>query len=986
MKRLDYKIAIMTISCACSAAAAQSIEWAIADDGLWGDPVSWVLGNVPDATSEHALLGLSGSYSAISSANYTYGSLTISNPLAELWIQSGTNATQSGLENHGLVRVGGAGASGSPTLRFTSTALISGAGEIILDAQTQPSDAQLLGSFPPITHADGHTIRGAGYIFGVLNNDGDIYADDPNGVGLEISGLLTQGPTGRLGARQGALRILPSTTFQGGELYTEGDGVIELPAANISLKNTLLDGHINYPGGSGTLKIESTLTNNGSIVVNADENELGAKLELASSYTIDGDGEIVLKAGLDRFSTEVVIHEAQAFTIGKDQVIRGSGVINSRIDQFPQRRATLINHGMVIADDPDQPLYIGGQIYGPGVYLADNASLVFRAQSDLEDLVLDSSGTGTIEFEPFDFTLRDVVNLTTVYGAGLHIRGSFRNEGLVDLGPQSLDPGFAVLTFPGDSSIEGSGTIRLETTADQSYTSQIDLENGSTVTLGPDQTIEGSGLIWMRSNTSKLINRGVIRANNPEVPLRLQGSYVGENGQFIADNAVVVFWGGTNQNRSDNLVLSSIGDGHFEIDYMVCNTIENQSDLIVLEENDNDFYINETLINNGSITVLEDGAIILVEDSSIQGVGTIQIQGGYVGSNSSGTLNRIGNGQTVTGFGALGAIQLQNDGRVIADVSGEGMSHGGTHIAGSGIYEADSGHFRLAGRFKGITIDSINNGYVLATNNDAPIIDTLICNSALRIEPNATISIEDTLEVNGETSLRNSSQFDQATLRFTQDGQFSGIGDIVLDPHSALSGTRIIAEQGTHGTIVSEKSVIGSGQLLGSIQVQGELNPGLPFRRFEVDSLTLGPESTTRFQVDGLLAAQFDQITVINDGSLNPGGTIIVELRDGYTPSLTNTWNLISTDGDQLNLNGWYDDVILPAAPTGFAFRLHHGSDAVRLVYTVKADFDGNLALDIFDVFMFLDAFESKNPDADMNSDGVIDVFDVFVLLNSFGV
>lgn len=987
MKRLDHKLALMTVSCACSAAAAQSIEWAIAQDGLWGDTASWISGNIPDAPSEHATLGLSGAYSAISSANYTYGSLTISNPLAELWIQSGTNGTQSGLENHGLVHVGGAGASGSPTLRFTSTALIAGSGELFLDAQTQSSDAQLLGSFPPITHADGHTIRGAGYIFGVLNNDGDIYADDPNGVGLEISGLLTQGPTGRLGARQGTLRILPSTTFQGGELYTEGDGVIELPAANVSLKNTLLSGHMNYPGGNGALKIESSLTNNGRIVVNSDENELGAKLELASSYALDGDGEIVLQAGSDEFSTELVIPRLSTLTIGEEQTIRGSGVINSRIDTFPQERSKIINHGMVIADNPDQPLYIRGDIYGPGIYFADDARLIILLRSNLENLVLDSSGAGVIEFEEFEYPLKSIENFGTVRGGLLQIADSLVNEGLIDLGPRDeLNPGGARLTFESDVTIEGEGVIRLDQRPDQGHFSSLSIENGSTVVLEAGQTIEGSGTVRMVGNTSKLVNRGVIRANNPGVPLRLEGSYVGENGQFIADNAKIVFWGGTSQNLSDNLVLKTIGTGSYEIEYMVCDHIELHGNLEITDDSSSDWFIYGSLLNNGHITVHDHAALILVENAGIHGVGEIRNRGGFIGSNTSGKISLVDVGQTISGFGGFGAVQLKNDGQVKSDIAGEAMALTGTHIGGLGSYTADGGTFRLAGRYRDITLDSINDGYFVTTSDDSPIAESLVCNGDVHILQNSSINIEDFLEINGETTIRNSYELNQASIRFAEEGVLTGTGSVRLNPYTVLSGAVIIAETGHRGTIDSKKLVIGSGQLLGDLTIEGELKPDLPFRHIEIDNLTLGQNSTTTMQVRGLLPAQYDRITVINSGTLTPGGTLKIELENGYSPSLTNTWDLISTDGDQLNIDGWFETVELPIAPIGLAYRLHHDVDAIQLVLTVQADFDGNLALDIFDIFLFLEAFNAEDPIADMNSDGIFDVFDVFVLLNSFGV
>ncbi|MCA9303094.1 MAG: hypothetical protein KC996_03125 [Phycisphaerales bacterium] len=48
------------------------------------------------------------------------------------------------------------------------------------------------------------------------------------------------------------------------------------------------------------------------------------------------------------------------------------------------------------------------------------------------------------------------------------------------------------------------------------------------------------------------------------------------------------------------------------------------------------------------------------------------------------------------------------------------------------------------------------------------------------------------------------------------------------------------------------------------------------------------------------------------------------------------------------------------------------------------ADFTGDGSLDIFDVFAFLDAFNSMDPSADFTGDGSFDIFDVFAFLDAF--
>ncbi|MCA9303523.1 MAG: hypothetical protein KC996_05320 [Phycisphaerales bacterium] len=54
------------------------------------------------------------------------------------------------------------------------------------------------------------------------------------------------------------------------------------------------------------------------------------------------------------------------------------------------------------------------------------------------------------------------------------------------------------------------------------------------------------------------------------------------------------------------------------------------------------------------------------------------------------------------------------------------------------------------------------------------------------------------------------------------------------------------------------------------------------------------------------------------------------------------------------------------------------------VVVECPADFTGDGLLDIFDVFAFLNAFNTMDPAADFTGDGLFDIFDVFAFLNEF--
>lgn len=81
--------------------------------------------------------------------------------------------------------------------------------------------------------------------------------------------------------------------------------------------------------------------------------------------------------------------------------------------------------------------------------------------------------------------------------------------------------------------------------------------------------------------------------------------------------------------------------------------------------------------------------------------------------------------------------------------------------------------------------------------------------------------------------------------------------------------------------------------------------------------------------------------------------------------------------------------------PDGFdIFRIYDlkakhslGADdfTIALAPACPADLNGDGALDVFDVFVFLDLFNAGNASADLVPDGVLDVFDVFAYLDAFG-
>ena len=51
----------------------------------------------------------------------------------------------------------------------------------------------------------------------------------------------------------------------------------------------------------------------------------------------------------------------------------------------------------------------------------------------------------------------------------------------------------------------------------------------------------------------------------------------------------------------------------------------------------------------------------------------------------------------------------------------------------------------------------------------------------------------------------------------------------------------------------------------------------------------------------------------------------------------------------------------------------------------LAGDYDGNGKVDLFDFFLFADAFGGTDPEFDLTDDGKVDLFDFFVFADAFG-
>jgi hypothetical protein len=308
------------------------------------------------------------------------GTLQMVNPLPVV----GTLAVEAnGFTNDGVIELSPDNPGAAIT--FLASATIGGTGEIIMFRQ--PGSAIGTQAGVTGTFGAGQTIRGAGRIDGAIVNNGLIIAeprinnlfilsgaaktnnnvlraDAGATLRIEATTVTQNAANGRIIANGGAVELgnapFNAPLIIGGRLETVGASTIEVVSGGARLDNVTNEGTFNVRSGR-TLNVGgSSLTNNGTLTLQATTGTLGgAALTFVDDVTVDGTGEIVLSPTLPFIITRININEGLIATQAADHTIRGEGQINGP--------GTLINNGSVEGTSAANFLEVNSRIGGSGL-------------------------------------------------------------------------------------------------------------------------------------------------------------------------------------------------------------------------------------------------------------------------------------------------------------------------------------------------------------------------------------------------------------------------------------------------------------------------------------------------------------------------------------------------------------------------------------------------------------------------------------------
>ncbi|MCA9298395.1 MAG: hypothetical protein KDA28_04975, partial [Phycisphaerales bacterium] len=653
---------LLCLATGTTTAVGQVIDWAAPLDGSWNAPANWNPADVPDLTTDEAILGLVGPYTVFSDVHSFIGRLSITNDEARLHLPSGRIfRVMSGLTNEGTILVNDTASIFNASLLVTSDATIDGTGSIVLNAGNETADAGVATEGDVwITHASGHTVRGGGQIRGQWINQG-LFLGDASVMPLELNFATVDNTSGTLRADPGNMGYNGATLI-GGVLESQNGGAHRVYGTDSTFDGVQNLGEIQILSGEVLGMRGSGLVNDGLIHVNSSQNIYNATLLFLEPCTLGGSGDILLDGATEAADANLTASAGITGTIGPDQTVRGNGqVVATATD------AVIHNEGTIKGDVPGSGLVVRGTITQSGTMLADVGNVVLIG-ADVTGGMIDGQNGGRVYTQSEWCTFDGVTNLGDAgmaAGSVLSIVGDgFTNDGafVVDFNGLIYN---TTLRFDADATIGGSGVITLNG-ATEAADAQVLVASGFTGVNGAGHTIDGNGRIDALAGT--LRNEGTILGNVPGGRMWLYGTIDQATGGLVRAAAGHVGLSGAQVTGG---TIGGMGGGMIEIggNPSIIDDLRIDGDVGVW--GGADLAIGPAgVVNDGRLVISSDGthynAIVRANESTtITGSGSIElvsptdIRDSHLYA-SPGAALFIGQQQTVRGTGWLdGDLRMQ---------------------------------------------------------------------------------------------------------------------------------------------------------------------------------------------------------------------------------------------------------------------------------------------------------------------------------------
>jgi len=893
------------ILAAASPAVAQT-AWTGDGDGLsWADPANWSTGEVPDASSD-VVIDLAGSifYTVRLSTEREVASLQLDSEVARLELVEALTVAGRTSWTYGTIR--------GPSTLVAAGGIDIGAG------------------------SEGRRILG----------DAEV--------------RIPAGATGRLreaadidGSPAGVLTVDDGATL---EIETGAQLIYDVDATPTSLLQNF--GILRLQNTAATSQVQWDLVNAGLIETQATD----------ASGELRFTGAITDQDGTYRSSTGVLAFEPPSdaeYTFGSGSSIEGGGTVDVR-----SGTASILG-----TLDVTGTLRVAGSrsVGGPDVTVGAGATVALGALLDLDRGTLQVEGTAPLTVDSLAINANSSLGLTS----DLTVRGGMlmENETSVFRSNNTLEVG-GLMEWRGGL-LEGTGTTRLaggvlfdEPTFSSSNRRGIDQQRvviaANTTAIYADTPLEGgdgaelviepgavleftrNGFILPRSDVTsvpRLINQGTIRKtqgaglDDVEISFEIVNEglmeiEVGElvlfdlpadvDGTFRAAASGRIRFEGAGDPYAFSSTSSLEGDGDFEFRSASPVSIGGTYDIS-----------GRALAFTGASLTFEPGASIA------QPSGTLDLNGATARIETTGALAfdelRVRNGATLETASDLTVITsadiVRSDVLVSGDITAQGdLGWSGGTISGAGVLRAEgpsvvsssSGAPSVLDQRQLVVADGATLSYTGVGNlegaNGAEIL----------IEAGATFEITregDIRESTGSTSAPRI--LNQGTLRKSGTGTAEiaidlinegtiDLADAFLDIRGSLQNTgRIqgIADLQTgNATSITNTGVVAPGSPGGNPPEFLSINGPFSF-----DS-----GSALEIEING---SGSDELVLTGPPAL--GGTLQVQLLDGFTPSIGDSFILVNAFLG--GITGTFETIDVPDLGPGQAFEVAYTSSRVRL-------------------------------------------------------
>jgi len=724
--------------------------WQGGASGLWSVGANWNNGAI--GSGYNIIIGSPTNAATTDDQSVSIGTLTLSNSGNSVSLNNNIQTTVSGnISNAGTITFNAGG--NTTGLDIGNSLTLSGNGTINLTSTNGQYTGNLFGTSAAILTTSSN-ITGAGTVGnGQLNfvNSGTINANISGQtlfVNPDTCGTCTNTNTGTLEATGGGQLTLSNGTWTqtgagkitaaassdvllqsnvsitGGTLSTTGSGVIYNAANNnVFLTNVTNTGNYTIQNNAAT-EISGTLTNTGTITMDATGNV--TELYLTGNTTLSGSGTVVMTSTNNQWtgqfngvSGSILTNQSNITgwgTVGEGalQIANASnGVINSNIaggNIFvnPLTSVTSTNAGLMEATASGASLTMSnGTWTNTGTIEATaGASVVLTSNVSITGGTVESVGTGTVVNAANNNVFLTGLTLAGTYdvqnNAATEINGTITNNGVINLqGTGNVTELYVTSAGTGTATLTGSGSIVLGTGANN----QLNGAGGTSLII--DQGVSGVGNIGEGNLT--LTNNSTIDANiSPTVstaPLYIQagGGGMSNTKTLEATNGgTLIVTGGTVTNSSAGVIeavgsdtssnpstvvltgnttiiggtLTTSGVGVIDV---AANNIANLTSLTnngtLNVQNNGEILSTGTITNNGTITLQGAGnqTFFYAPNATVlSGTGTLVLSS--TNSQYTGNLDTPGgftNNETITGAGTIDNGVFVNNGTINANVSGQ---------------------------------------------------------------------------------------------------------------------------------------------------------------------------------------------------------------------------------------------------------------------------------------------------------------------------